>query len=409
MKSRETKISQFYDVLDDENAVVRKVYEQVLQKAKDAGFIEIETSSIELRERYLNATNVHFSKIFEVRRPKQGNAYALEADLAMSMSRFIADLPNEVPYIKLIQLGKMYRDRVDDVPGYRREFKQILLGEWGSESIFADAEVIFLAYNLLKNIDGIKVSYIEISNPDIFNVLSCNLAEKIRFDGIEKLEDIEVNKNDTEILESEFKKKDISFHYLESLLNKFQDARIKKEIEKAINLWKFLVDNYKIADDVFFSFKNLEGTGHYDGMHYKIYVDINNVKYLICDGGRINNLCSRFNKKKNIPAVCMGIGIQILAQLITEKQKDKVCILIDENEISNKWDTLEKIKKKIGDKFDVSIVPKSPSTKKKFFKNEMYEGYSYILIEKGSIEIRSNSTELKKDLTNELSELVSKT
>lgn len=404
MKSRETKIPQFYDVLDEENNVVRKVYGQVLRKAKNVGFIEIETSSIELKERYLNATNVHFSKIFEVRRPKQGNTYALEADLAMSMSRFIADLPNEVHYIKLIQLGKMYRDRVDNVPGYRREFKQILLGEWGSESIFADAEVIFLSHDLLKNVEGVKISYIEISNPEIFNVISYGLAEKIRFNGIKELENIEISKKDSEILEVEFVKNNTSFHYLESLLNEFQDVRIKKEIEKAIELWKFLVNNYKITDNILFSFKNLEGTGHYDGMHYKIYVDINNVNYLICDGGRINNLCTRFSKKKYIPAVCMGIGIQILAQLISEKEKNKIGILIDESEISNKWNTLETIKKKIDDNFDCSIIPKSPLTKKKFFKNDIYKDYSFILIKKESIEIRSNNRELKEELINKLIE-----
>ncbi len=164
MKSKKTKIPQFYDVFDEEIGIIRRNYEYLLKEAKQMGFIEIETSSIELRERYINATGVHFSKIFEVRRPKQGNQFALQADLAMSMSRFVADLPTVVPALKLIQLGKMYRDRISTLPGYRREFKQILLGEWGVESLYSDAEIIFLAYKMLKNIPNSKISYIEISN-----------------------------------------------------------------------------------------------------------------------------------------------------------------------------------------------------------------------------------------------------
>ena len=77
MKSRETKIPQFYDVLDDEIFKVRNIYKKVLDEAKRNGFLEIETSAIELKDRYINATEVHFSKIFEVKRPKQGSQFAL--------------------------------------------------------------------------------------------------------------------------------------------------------------------------------------------------------------------------------------------------------------------------------------------------------------------------------------------
>ena len=66
MKSRETKIPQFYDVLDDEIFKVRNIYKKVLDEAKKNGFLEIETTAIELKDRYINATEVHFSKIFLV-------------------------------------------------------------------------------------------------------------------------------------------------------------------------------------------------------------------------------------------------------------------------------------------------------------------------------------------------------
>lgn len=97
----------------------------------------------------------------------------------MSMSRYVADLPGNIPALKLVQVGKVYRDRVKNLPGYRREFKQILLGEWGIKSLFADAETIYLTYQILSSIQEAKVVCIEISNANIFNAVLPNLAEKI--------------------------------------------------------------------------------------------------------------------------------------------------------------------------------------------------------------------------------------
>lgn len=406
MKSKETKIPQFYDVLDEENAVVRQIYEGLLKKATDVGFMEVETSSIELKQRYINATGVHFSKIFEVQRPKQGNQFALQADLAMSMSRFVADLPTSVPTIKMIQLGKMYRDRIDTIPGYRREFKQILLGEWGTESLFADAETIFLAYSILKDVPNSKISYIEVSNTNVFNSIIEGLAENIRFNGIETLNSEELNEKDKSIIIEEFNRGCISFSELESVEEKLQSRKVKAEIRRAIDVKKYLTDVFNVNDEICFSFKNLEGTGHYSGLHYRIYLEIGNETFLIGDGGRIDTLCSKFNSSKNVPAVCMGIGIQVLAQFIPYDTQNRIVILIDDKLIKEKWNIIEKIKEKLGN-YSVSVIPKAPSKKKKFFKSEFYQDCTFILIEKDFFEVRSNDRVFKKSVLEKIGNIVS--
>ena len=161
-----------------------------------------------------------------------------------------------------------------------------------------------------------------------------------------------------------------------------------------------------IDDQVYFSFKNLEGTGHYLGLHYRIYLEIEGKKYLIGDGGRIDTLCSKFNSNKNIPAVCMGIGIQVLAQAILDVPKEQIAILIDEKNIRIKWDLIQEIKKSFSE-FVVSIIPKRPEKMKKFFKSEFYENYTFILIDENSIEVRSNNRELKEKILQQLENFVS--
>lgn len=404
MRGKETRIPQFYDVLDEEVSLVRSIYEHLLNKATQMGFMEVETSVVELKDRYLKATGVHFSKIFEVKRPKEGNQFALQADLAMGMSRFVADLPNAVPTIKLIQLGNLYRDRVDNKPGYRRGFKQILLGEWQTESLFSDAELVFLSYYALKSISKAKVLYIEISNQAIFNIIKDGLAEKIRFDGIEELEKVSINDVDRRNLVEFFKKGKLTCSEIEFLMESLSDDNVKDEIRKMLKVYYFLVDEFAIEDEIYFNISNLEGTGHYSGLHYRIYMEIQGQTFLIGDGGRIDTLCNKFNAGKTIPAVCMGIGVQVLAQVLPEEHQEKIAILIDEEDIGNNWELIKKIEEAL-DGFSISIIPQKPTKKKKFFKSEFYKNYSFILIYNSHIEVRSNNDELKQLIKKRIEEI----
>lgn len=405
MRNYETKIPQFYDILDDEIFKVRTIYRQILSEAKKNGFLEIETSAIELKDRYVKATEVHFSKIFEVKRPKQGSQFALQADLAMSMSRFIADLPTDVPTVKLIQLGKMYRDRIPNLPGYRREFKQVLLGIWGESSLFADAELIYLTWLGMKSVSKARVLYIEISNQDVLNAISKGLAEKVRFGGISELESENLEEKEKELICNAFMKDFLTISEIEVVLSKISNEKIKEELEKMSIVYKFLKEQYKIDDQVYFSLKNLEGTGHYSGLHYRIYLEIEGKKYLICDGGRIDTLCGKFNSNKNIPAVCMGIGIQILAQALHDIPKDRIVILIEERNIRIRWEVIQNIRNSFSE-FTVSIIAKKPEKMKKFFKSEFYENCTFVLINENNVEIRSNNKELKKKILRQLESFV---
>lgn len=402
MKSIETKIPQFYDILDEENEMVRRIYDVFLKQARNCGFLEIETTAVELKERYLNATNVHFSKIFSVERAKQKSQYALQADLAMGMSRFIADLPTNEPTIKLMQLGKMYRDRIYNIPGYRREFKQVLLGEWNVPSLFSDAELINLIYRTLRKVDGAEIDHIEISNINIYNVIKDGLAEKIRFNGIEQLSKTSLSDSDKNLLLKLFEKGNVEFSDLEIIGEQLNDLKIKDELRKLNKIGSLLLNIFKIEDKIFFSFNNLEGTGHYSGLHYRIYMKIEDDIFLIGDGGRIDDLCSKFNKGKNVPAICMGIGIQILAQFIKPKHDDRVAILVDESLIEEKWNQITEMKKKLFE-FSVSIIPESLSNKRKYFKSEFYSDYTFILIEKDNVTVRSNDISIKRKVLEKIS------
>ena len=187
MRYEKTHIPMFYDILEDEIVLTRMIYEKCLDTFKKSCFEEIMTCSIEEREPYLAATKVHWSKIFEVRRSKERSCYLLQSDLAMSMSRYVAQ-SQHASVVKLIQLGTLFRDRIDPNPDYRRGFQQILSGIWGIEHYCADVELLFLNYEAL------------------FEQIFVGLTEKIRFEGIQCLEITDISISDKKILYDLFKK-----------------------------------------------------------------------------------------------------------------------------------------------------------------------------------------------------------
>jgi len=406
VKSTESKIPQFYDISDEELHAVRTIYRKILEEAKTYGYDEIQTSSFELKDRYLSATNVHPSKIFEAVRPKQKTTFLLASDLAMSMSRFIADLPTVPPVVKLIQLGNLYRDRIPEISGYRREFKQVLLGVWGSPSYFYDAELLYITYQALREINGIQLDYLQISNHDIFNAISPELAQEIRFSGIEKLNEAELIPSDKTILLSLFQIKNMPITDFLRIIATIQHEKIRAEVEKVRNIYLHLCA-LQFPGKILFSLSNFGGTGHYTGINYRLYANLGEEKeVLIADGGRINNLCQKFNPTKKIDAVCMGIGIQVIAQKLSFAQKEKIVLLIPEKEL---YVSMYKIfmARKLLFNYRVSVlVLPFLEKKKQFFQSPFYEKCCFVFFNQEQSEVRSDNPTLKTEIEKKLKSLL---
>ncbi|EOO57280.1 hypothetical protein IKE_06364 [Bacillus cereus VD196] len=404
MKSIESKIPQFFDILEEEvekNKFIQHVFEDF---AKKNGFSEMKTTMIELRERYLNATNVHYSKIFEVHRVKEHTKYALQSDLAMSMSRFVADLPQKSP-LKLIQAGTLFRDRIPNVSGYRREFQQILIGAWGIHSLFVDAEILSIVWLGLNCFEDIETKFIQIANHNIFNCIEPNLAEKIRFNDnvICILEQCNVNQNDQQILTELFQIERITIENLKTYLPNIKNQLIQLEFSRILELTNYL----KIlipSCPIYFSLKDLHGTGHYSSLNYQVFIkDCHSTKsYPIADGGRIDDLCSKINKN-NIPGTCIGIGLTRLSELLSAvSANNRIVVLIDEQEdLAYYHPKIEKIRNALS-QYLLSTIPLKRKKWKQVFNNKFYDQCNFILLEKDDIKVRSFSEDLQKNIVKSL-------
>lgn len=380
----ESKIPQIYDLSSKEIAAIEKIDSIFFSIANNMGFEKIETATIEEEKRYLTATAIHDSKIFRVVRPKEKSVFALQSDLAMSMSRFVADNMDYANILKFYQLGNIYRDRIENKKGYRRNFKQILLGVWGSENIFYEKELLKIAIQSLNYFNSsAPISNIEISNLDVYDKLSSNLSEKIRFYGIEALEEIQtINEFDKNILKDLYKK-NVSLIELKKSKDKITNKILKDELKKMIEIGEYISFDLNLSKALRINFNNLEGTNHYNGRKYRIYLNINNVETLIIDGGRIDNMVKKFSKRP-IPGVCLGVGVQILNTAISsESQNIKALFSEDDIAAEELIDTLNSKFKESISKFPIKIKNKS-----KFFKSNFYKNSNFIIFENGKVSFK---------------------
>ncbi|MFC3932370.1 ATP phosphoribosyltransferase regulatory subunit [Streptococcus dentapri] len=388
MRFEPTSIPLFFDILEDELYLVNTAYNRMLEEFKKYGYREIKTSKIEQRDKYLNATKVHWSKIFEVHRSKERSKFLLQSDLAISMSRYVA-YSKDSSVIRLIQMGDIYRDRIPFLPGYRREFQQILTGIWGISHISADLELLYLNFKQLSSISGIRNLYLQISNQQIFEDLKQGLSEEIRFSGIDSLFELDIEKNDLLVLKDLFNQGKIEYNELKKYYHRFSIKIIKSRISEILYIFEKLKE--KGVGKVVFNLSNLGGTGHYSGFNYRFYANVNDSEeLLIADGGRIDSLVSKFNSNADKPAVCIGIGIQVIAQFLDTKEGLGAVVLIDNEDKLDKADKYSEYLRSLNFRSSIILLPKKKW--KNIFLSKYYSNFVFVIINNyADFEIRSDN------------------
>ncbi|AAL97316.1 TPA: hypothetical protein ACKRBA_000077 [Streptococcus pyogenes] len=154
----------------------------------------------------------------------------------------------------------LFRDRIPTYKGYRRQFNQILLGAWGIESAYVDAEIIVATWRGLQRFKGIKVEFIQLSNKNIFDVLEKDLSKKLRFEdiSIEAILGKYLCNNDIEIIKCLYEKDKINMELLISLISKISNKLVKQEFIKVLVLYEYVKTFYQ---QIAFTF------------HYLIYME----------------------------------------------------------------------------------------------------------------------------------------
>lgn len=281
------------------------------------GFDPLETSSIQRTEVLTGGEEDSGKIIFNVKGSQEKKSdTSLRFDLTVPLARFIAANPDIPKPFKRYQIGTVWRGERPQAGRYR-EFMQADVDIVGSSAIEADAEIVAVIYQTLKNL-GIDNFLIKINSRDLLNTLPeyANFPPKKLWDVLRI-----IDKKDKIGLENVIKEIWTLFgdRLIADKVGRFlltsSSGRVSKDMVLNENAWADLV---QIIDDVDIGTNNLEidlsivrGLEYYTGAIFETILTDAPEMGSIFSGGRYDNLVSQFTGQ-NIPAVGASIGVDRL-------------------------------------------------------------------------------------------------
>ncbi|ENN96393.1 histidyl-tRNA ligase [Methanocaldococcus villosus KIN24-T80] len=291
------------------------------------GYEEILTPTFESFELIAKKTGEEIRKQLYVFKDYSGRELALRPEMTSSVARFyINELKILQKPLRLYYFANCFRYERPQFGRYR-EFWQMGCELIGSDKALADAEVINLAIEGLKNINlrfETHISHLGILKGifEKFNIKEDDevkirrLIDKQDFEGLDNLL--------TSILDDE--KKEFIFDILNlkgDVLDELKEMLkdFPKSIDAIINLEEIL--DYVIYDNYTINLGIARGLDYYTGMVFEIYC---NGKQ-ICGGGRYDNLIETFGGEKT-PAVGFAYGFdRIMLNVDIKLDEEKYLIV----------------------------------------------------------------------------------
>jgi histidyl-tRNA synthetase len=261
-----------------------------------------------------------------------GRELALRYDLTVPLARVVARFPQLPKPIKRYQISRVWRYERKQRGRYK-EFWQCDVDIVGSKSMMADAEIIAITYEVLKEL-GFKEFKIRINNRKLLNGL-------IQYAGVEKEKVIEafraidkLDKVGIEGVKKELKSRNIKTDSIKKILQiigiKGKPNRVLSTVEKFVKNLKegkegidelrqlisylklFDVDeNYYVID-----LSLVRGLDYYTGPIYETVVTKPKIGSLT-GGGRYDKLIGLFTGT-DIPATGTSIGIERIIDVMDE-------------------------------------------------------------------------------------------
>ena len=292
----------------------RRYIEEIMRTTfMSFGYNEIQTPTFETLELFKAKSGQEIMDELYYFKDKGNRDLALRPELTAPTIRFYVEkLQMEPKPLKLFYFGNCYRyDRPQK--GRYREFKQAGCEIIGTDSPEANAELISLAYKILKN-SGIKNLKLNIGNltilSSVFNQLKITkdqqkyiipLIDKSMFEEvIDALRDFGIENKDAENLVRFLKTTEIKF-----IKGFIEDEETKKELEKFETILTLLEKAFGIKD-LKIQMNIVRGLDYYKGLVFEIETPKLGAEKQLCGGGEYD-LISLFGGK-DAPSAGFAIG-----------------------------------------------------------------------------------------------------
>lgn len=380
------------DIYGEEFERKLKIENLLHEKILSYGYHDIQTPSFEFFDVFSNEIGTTPSKELYKFFDKEGHTLVLRPDFTPSIARCAAKyfLDENMP-IRFSYSGNAFSNTLQ-LQGKLKETTQMGIELIGDDSIYADAEIISVVIESLKN-TGLKDFQISVGNVEYFKGLCSELGFS---DEMElKVRDYISSKNffgaqeylineqvSAEVRESLLKTEDFigSVDILKDAKEIIHNERSINAIDHLSRLYSVL-ELYGIEKYVSFDLGMLSKYKYYTGMIFKGYTY--GVGDVIVKGGRYDNLLNQFGK--SAPAVGFVIMIDDLMQALSRQKitipikNKKMIILYDEPQFFKALKTAQELR---NDSNMVELICKDPDTSlsayQEFCKREMASDFIYM-------------------------------
>ena len=380
------------DIYGEEFERKLKIENLLHEKILSYGYHDIQTPSFEFFDVFSNEIGTTPSKELYKFFDKEGHTLVLRPDFTPSIARCAAKyfLDENIP-IRFSYSGNAFSNTLQ-LQGKLKETTQMGIELIGDDSVYADAEIISVVIESLKNA-GLNDFQISVGNVEYFKGLCSELGFS---DEMElKVRDYISSKNffgaqeylineqvSVEVRESLLRTEDFigSVDILKDAKKIIHNERSINAIDRLFRLYSVL-ELYGIEKYVSFDLGMLSKYKYYTGMIFKGYTY--GVGDVIVKGGRYDNLLNQFGK--SAPAVGFVIMIDDLMQALSRQkitipiENKKMIILYDEPQFFKALKLAQELR---NDANLVELICKNPdialSAYKEFCKREMASDFIYM-------------------------------
>ena len=307
------RLRGFRDIYPEYMRARRIVFSKITQVARSFGFHEIDAPSVELLDLFRIKSGEEIVKQTFSFVDKGGREITLIPELTPTVSRMIAARKDLTKPVKWFSFPKMWRYE-EPQSGRLREFYQFNADIFGISNIYADAEIIALAMEILDTL-GLKGRYImrvsdRILMEDLLKSMNVKDMEGA-FRIIDKRDKIPlqifreemlkyISSEKVEILEETLQYKGD----VDVVLNKFPES----ERTEVLRELKDLLREY--GKSVVFDLSIVRGLAYYTGIVFEAH-DAKEEFRAILGGGRYDKVVELFGAQPT-PAVGFGMGDVVL-------------------------------------------------------------------------------------------------
>ncbi|MGM0410311.1 MAG: ATP phosphoribosyltransferase regulatory subunit [Bacillota bacterium] len=292
---------------------IKEIKENIEDVFARWGYKEIMTPLMEYYDILINGVGEKNKQELYKLIDREGDVLALKSEMTAPIARTVANRISEINFpLRYSYFSSVYRYNQDQ-QGKNREIYQMGVELIGDKKITADAETLILAVEAIKG-SGINdfemdighVKYLE----GVFSEFNLDNKEREKIKSyLNKRNVVGLRKYLNKFENNKVLEELLLLRGGEEIFSQVKDLTDNKLILKAIENLKEVYDfleDYGVSKYINFDLSLIRGFNYYTGIVFEAFSK--SLGYLICGGGRYDNLIEKFSNKK-IPAIGFALGI----------------------------------------------------------------------------------------------------